>query len=146
MTYSTVLLSLKFLFCNLFPYLSLHGISKGHNPWLVIRSLCKGWYKVGSLHKNWNFPLSISIKCFWRILSHLLKKSLMENFIFVQWVIQKFISTALSKDSRSGLLGKVESRGSSTKTQHWRSLHYERTFIRYYFSIFISPFSTFWPH
>ena len=41
----------------------------------------------------------------------------MENFIFVQWVIQKFISTALSKDSRSGLLGKVESRGSSTKTQ-----------------------------
>ena len=46
------------------------------------------WY---SLHKKWSFPLRISsvkrddICRKLRIWSHLLMKSLMENFIFVQW-------------------------------------------------------------
>ena len=42
-----------------------------------------------TLYKKWSFPLRISsvnmIKWFLRIWSHLLKKCLIENFIFVQW-------------------------------------------------------------
>ena len=43
-----------------------------------------------TLHKKWSFPLRISSVCdqirsFLRIWSHLLKKSLMEYFIFVQY-------------------------------------------------------------
>ena len=36
-----------------------------------------------SLHKKWSFPLSVSFSFLW-ISSHLLKKSLMEHFIFVK--------------------------------------------------------------
>ena len=40
-----------------------------------------------TLHKKWNFPL--------RIWSHLLKKSLMENFIFVRWYIFHWLISAI---------------------------------------------------
>ena len=56
---------------------------------------------VLTLHKKWSFPLRISSKCDQicrklRIWSHLLKKSLMENFIFcavsgaLLWILRVF--------------------------------------------------------
>ena len=72
-------------------------LTKIANGFLFLTILVKMLYRRFELHKKWNFPLRISsVKYFFSFLwisSHLLKKSLTENFIFceVLWQGPKYI-------------------------------------------------------
>ena len=63
----------------------------------------------------------------------------------VNWAHTKSISTALSKMSRNDLLGNVSPFSRLTKTQLWRPLHYEKTFIPHEISPCINIVPAFWP-